>query len=161
MVMGRFSQLLVLVLAVFAAAAACSRPDSTEQFVGIEHRENNGLYRFTVDMSDSLATYDLTFYSRIDEGRPRMASATDFPLSITWTAPSGQRFSETVFFAIHDNARGSSFYSSQYRKPYRSGLVPVEPGIWEMTVQVNYGRDIPGMRGLGLICKKNLPDGTR
>ena len=159
--MGRFSHVWVLVLAVVAAATSCTRPESTEQFVGIDSRENNGLYRFTIDMSDSLATYDLTFYSRIDEGRPRMASAADFPLYITLTAPSGQRFSETVFFGIHDNAKGSSFYSSQYRKPYRSGLVPVEQGVWEMTVQVNYGRDVPGMRGLGLICKKNLPDGTR
>ena len=155
--MGRFFQALACAFAVLAAAASCVRPSSVEQYVSAEQRESNGLYRFSVDMSDSLSTYDLVFYSRIDAGKQRMASMGDFPLTVTWTSPSGRRFSETVFFGVHDKSGGSDFYSSQYRKPYRSGLVPVEPGVWDMAVQVNYGREVPGMRGLGIICKKNLP----
>ena len=90
-----------------------------------------------------------------------MAAAKDFPIMVTWTSPSGQSYRENVYFVVHDEARGSNYYSSQYRKVYRTGLVPVEPGVWDLTVYVNSGKDVPGFRGLGVICKKNLPDGTR
>ena len=160
--MGRFSEAWTFVLAVLVAAAwSCARPDSVELYVGEEDRETNGLYRYSIDMSDTLATYDIILYSRIDAGRQKMVAARDFPLTITWTAPSGQRFRETVYFGIHDGSKGSDFYSNQYRKPYRTGLVPVEAGIWDMAVQVNSGNDVPGFRGLGVICKKNTSDGTR
>lgn len=160
--MARFSPVTAFVLAVLTAAAvSCARPDSVEQYVGIEQREPNGLYRYSVDFSDTLATYDITFYSRIDAGRQRMAAVKDFPIMVTWTSPSGQSYRENVYFVVHDEARGSNYYSSQYRKVYRTGLVPVEPGVWDLTVYVNSGKDVPGFRGLGVICKKNLPHGTR
>ena len=160
--MGRFSPAKALVLAIQAAAAfSCVRPDSVEQYVGMEQREPNGLFRYSLDLSDTLATYDIIFYSRIDAGRQRMASARDFPLMVTWTSPSGQRYRETVYFDVRDEVRGSSFYTSQYMKPYRTGLVPVESGVWDMTVHINAGNEVPGFRGLGVICKKNLPHGTR
>ena len=160
--MGRSYKSFALVLAVLAAAAlSCARPDSVEQYVGTEQREPNGLYRYSIDLSDSLATYDIIFYSRIDAGRQRMAEAVDFPLMVTWTSPSGQRYRETVYFDVRDEAKGSSFYTSQYIKPYRTGLVPVESGVWDMTVHVNAGNEVPGFRGLGVICRKHLSDGTR
>ena len=160
--MVRLSPVKALVFAVLAAAAfSCARPDSVEQYVGMEQREPNGLFRYSVDLSDTLATYDITFYSRIDAGRQRMVEARDFPLMVTWTSPSGQRYRETVYFDVSDEAKGSSFYTSQYLKPYRTGLVPVESGVWDMTVHINAGNEVPGFRGLGVICKKNLPHGTR
>lgn len=160
--MARFSPSIVSVLAtLMVATLSCVRPDSVEQYVGIEQREPNGIYRYSLDLSDSLATYDITFYSRIDAGRQRMAEIGDFPLMVTWTSPSGQRYRETVFFNVRDKAHGSSFYTSQYRKPYRTGLVPVESGVWDLTVHVNAGNEVPGFRGLGVICRKSLPHGTR
>ena len=157
--MARFCQSVALVFAFVAVAAlSCARPDSVEQYVGIEQKEPNGLYRYSMDFSDSLATYDITFYSRIDAGRKRMSAVRDFPLMVTWTSPSGQRYRETVYFNVRDEEDGSSFYTSQYRMAYRTGLVPVESGIWDMTVHVNSGNEVPGFRGLGVICKKN---GTR
>lgn len=160
--MERLSPSIALMLAVIAAAVlSCARPDSVEQYVGIEQKEPNGLYTYSLDLSDSLATYDIVFYSRIDMGRQRMASVRDFPLMVTWTSPSGQRYRETVYFGVRDEARGSNFYSSQYRKTYRTGLVPVEWGLWSMTVHVNAGNEVPGFRGLGVICKKNHPYGSR
>ena len=160
--MGRISTGWVLLLAVLTAAAvSCSRPVSTESFVGVDQTETDGLYKYSLDLSDSLATYDIVFYSRIDASRQRMAVTRDFPLTVTWTSPSGRRYRETVYFGIHDESSGSSFYSSQYRKTYRSGLVPVEWGVWSMAVQVNSGREVPGFRGRGVVCKKNIGDGTR
>ena len=153
---------LCLMLAVLSAAGvSCSRPTSVEQFVGVDKREVNGLYRYTLDLSDSLATYDISFYSRIDANRLKFTHAKDFSLMVTWIAPSGQRFRETVYFGVFDESSGSNFFSSQYVKPYRTGLVPVEYGVWEMNVLVNSGAEVPGLRGLGVVCKKHLPDGTR
>ena len=157
--MVKVSPSVALVFAVLAAAAlSCARPDSVEQYVGAEQREPNGLYRYSIDLSDSTATYDISFYTRIDAGKQRMATVKDFPLMVTWTSPSGQRYRETVYFTVGDEARGSNYYTRQYRKTYRTGLVPVESGVWDMTVHVNSGNDIHGFRGLGVICKKN---GTR
>ena len=159
--MGRASSLHMLLTAVLlAAAVSCARPESVEQYIGADQTPPNGLYHFSLDLSDSLATYDLSFYTRIDAGRLRMAEAKDFPLSLTLTSPSGRRYRETVFFLVDETQRGSDFYSSQYVKPYRTGLVPVEWGEWEMSVQVNGGNEVQGLRGLGIICKKNLY-GTR
>ena len=153
--MGRCLPVWPFLLALVASGVlSCARPDSVEQYVGIEQREANGIYRYSIDLSDSLATYDITFDTRIDAGRQRMAETGDFPLMVTWISPSGQRYRETVFFNVRDEARGSSFYTSQYRKPYRTGLVPVENGIWDLTVHVNAGNEVPGFRGLGVICRK-------
>ena len=146
---------------VSAAAVSCARPESSEQFVSVDGRETNGLYRFELDMSDSLSTYDVSFYSRIDANKLKLSKRKDFPLMVTWIAPSGQRFRETVYFGVFDESRGSDFFSSQFRKPYRTGLAPVEHGVWELNVLVNSGVDVPGFRGLGVVCKKNSPDGSR
>ena len=162
MVRRRVNALLCLMLAAIAAVGvSCSRPLSTEQYISVDRREANGIYRFSLDLSDSLATYDVSFYSRIDANRLKHSVAKDFSLMVTWTAPSGRRFRETVYFGVFDESRGSDSFSSQFLKPYRTGLVPVEHGVWELDVLVNSGAEVPGFRGLGVICKKNLPHGTR
>ena len=152
---------LVMLAAFAAAGVSCSRPVSYEKFISVENREANGLYHYTLDLSDPLCTYDVSFYSRIDANLMKEFHSRDFSLMVTWTAPSGQRFRETVYFGLFDESTGSDSYSRQYVKPYRKSLVPIEFGTWEMEVLVNSGAEVPGFRGLGIICKKNLPDGTR
>ena len=152
---------IMMLAAVAAAGVSCSRPVSSEKFVSVEDREANGLYSFSIDLSDSLCTYDVSFYSRIDAIRFKEMHSRDFSLMVTWTAPSGQRYRETVYFGPFDESAGSDPYSRQYVKPYRRSLVPVEFGTWDIEVLVNSGAEVPGFRGLGIICKKNLPDGTR
>ena len=162
MIPVRSKLVICLMLAVVSVAGvSCSRPTSVEQFIDVDKREANGLYRYTLDLSDSLATYDISFYSRIDANRLKFTHAKDFSLMVTLIAPSGQRYRETVYFGVFDESAGSNFFSSQYVKPYRTGLVPVEYGIWEMNVLVNSGAEVAGLRGLGVVCKKHLPDGTR
>ena len=152
---------LPALVAAILAAGACSRPVSSEQFVSADKREANGLYRFKLDLSDSLATYDVSFYSRIDAGRLKLENNRDLPMMVTWSAPSGRRYRETVYFVLSDESPGSDTFSGQFVKPYRTGLVPTEYGEWELNVLVNSGADYPGFRGLGVICKKNLSDGSR
>ena len=160
--MKAFRPLMLLFLAAFAAAGvSCSRPTSTEQFVSVDDRAANGLYHYSLDLSDSLVTYDVSFYSRIDASKVRISQVKDFSMMITWIAPSGRQYRETVYFGVYDESPGSDFFSSQFVKPYRTGLKPVEFGVWEMNVLVNSGAEVPGFRGLGVICKKNVGNGTR
>lgn len=144
---------VAMAVAIAALASACARPTSTEEFVRLSERSEDGLYHFELDMSDSLALYDVIFYSRIDCNNVKLASLRDFPMEITWTAPdSVRRFREKVYFPIHDETAGSGFYSKQYVIPYRTGLSPVKPGVWQMSVKVDADEHIPGFRGLGVVC---------
>lgn len=149
----RAAVLLVLVTLM----CGCSRPTSYERFVLLGDKEGDGRYHYTLDMSDSLCTYDISFYTRIDSNGNKLSGIKDFPLNVTFMSPSGQRYEEKVYFKVNgEAAAGSDFYSRQYKVPYRSGLVPVEWGMWEMAVRIDSDRYIPGFRGLGVICKKNI-----
>lgn len=146
-----------LTMAVMAAVAlsSCVRPTSTESYIKLHDKSEDGLYHFELDMSDSLATYDVTFYTRIDCNNVKMASLRDFPMEITWVAPdSVRKFREKVYFPIHDETASSGFYSNQYVVPYRTGLDPISHGIWQLTVKIDADEHLPGFRGLGVICEK-------
>lgn len=141
---------LVSLLLVFALASC--RPASYEQFLRCDQAEG-GEYVFMLDMSDTLSDYDVSFYSRIDA--PVMESAkpaSQMALSVSWFAPQGTApsLSETVYLP-YGGAAGSV-------RLYRSG-VRVEPlGEWRVSVRP---QDAPeGLRGIGIICKRNL-HGTR
>lgn len=123
--------------------AACARPAQTENFIRSDRAED-GVYSFLVDMTDSLATYDFWFYSRLAAGRK-----SNLELRVSWTAPSGRSLYETVYMGALDS-RGE-------RELYRSGIVPAEYGDWRVNVRpIDPGKDF---LGLGLIYKRN--DGAR
>ncbi|MDO5442206.1 MAG: hypothetical protein Q4G10_00895 [Bacteroidia bacterium] len=147
---------VVIFLIQAAVLIGCSRPVSSENFVRIEDKGVDGRYHFAIDMTDSLCTYDVYFYSRIDCGSAKLAQIRDFPMMVTWVSPSGQKFEERVYFDVHAETDDSGYYSKNFKILYRSGLVPVSPGEWEMQVRIDSDRYVPGFRGLGVICKKNL-----
>lgn len=141
--MARSSSFAAAVLAAALLAAGCSRPLSTEIFVRSSQAEN-GVYVFDLTLADSLAPYDFWFYSRT-----LGTEISSLPLNVQWLAPSGKRFSETVYMKKVD-ADGES-------ELYRSGVVPAESGQWRLSVRpVGVDDDFCG---LGIICKEN--DGTR
>ncbi len=117
---------------------------SMEKFV-----EGEGPFTFFVDMSDSTATYDIDFYTRIDAPADSLQKLTAMPLQVTWTSPSFHAFREDVYMPV---AGQSVFFSRQIRVPYRTGVRPEEPGAWTLAVRVT---DAPeGLRGMGLIVEK-------
>lgn len=143
-------RVLSCLLAVLLAAA-CREPSVREDFV-----PGSGPYIFQVDMSDTTRTYDFTFYTRLD-GRPHLLeNVVDMPLDIQWISPSEEVYGETVWLPLTDPA--ATYYSRQIRHLYRSGVVPSVPGIWALSVSVPDTLQIPGLRGLGLIQRRN---GTR
>ena len=141
-------------LAGILSLSSCTRPASTEDYLGLSGKGTDGYYHFTVDMSDSLSTYDFWLYSRIDCNHVRLSSLRDFPMEVTWVSPDSTKYREKVYFSVHDSVEGSDFYSNQYRLPYRLGVVPVKNGIWEMMVKIDADEHFPGFRGIGLVCEK-------
>ena len=121
-------------LLILLLAASCSKPRSREQFI---RSDGSGEYSFDVEFDDSLSTWDLSFYSRLD--RPVFVKDTliSFPMQVVWRSPSGRYFSETVYYPA---------YTKQVL--YRSGVQPSETGTWNISVT------LPGeparLRGLGL-----------
>ena len=134
------AQGLAVPLLMLVLTLACSRPVKSEPFV---RNAGSGRYGFSVDMSDSLCTFDLSFYASL----PVRNAPSGFPLKVYMTSPGGQVYCESVYF----DATGSVV------KPWRTGLVPVEYGVWNLELMTDETR----IYGLGLVCEKKIRDGAR
>jgi len=109
-------------------------------------------------MSDTTASYDFDFYTRVDAPQDSLRNLPALPLTVSWSSPTFHVFKEEVYMPMEGE---STFYSRQVRMPYRAGVRPGEWGQWTLTVRM---ADPPaGLRGLGLVVtrKRQFPDGTR
>lgn len=129
-----------LVLALFLLlAVCCTEPGTQDSFVS-RSEAAGGIYEFTFQIEDIRTDYNFSFFTRVD-GKWQAA----IPLYVKWLSPSGDSFSETVYFRAGEEV-----------EPYRSEVALAEEGDWRISVSVP---EAPrGFRGLGMICKKN---GTR
>ena len=127
------SGLILLLSVLLLGAAACSRPQSLEQYV---FDDGSGQFDFEVDMSDSLCVYDLSFYTRLES----KDCPPGFPVRIYLTSPSGVTYSESLFYDA----------SSSFVVPYRTDLKPVEYGVWTLSLRTR----AEGLTGMGLICTR-------
>ena len=74
----------------------------------------------------------------------------DVELGVELVSPSGEVYSETVFVPVDEfRSRRKGTYDCVI--DYREGLVPVEWGVWRMSLAV---REIGGLRGIGVINRK-------
>ncbi len=136
-------RLLPALLLALAMGGCVAPADVRESFVPADSARD-GVYSFSLPLTDSLAVYDFSFYGRLLSGRQ-----DNVELRVLWLSPSGESFSETVYMKSLDS-RGS-------RELYRSGVRLSEAGEWKINVRpVGVGN---GFTGLGLICTKS--DGTR
>lgn len=129
---------LFLLLCVLGMAASCSQPLSKEQFI---RSDGSGEYSFSVELADTLAAYDISFFSAIDRPLFQPDTLRSFPLQVVWRSPSGRYFSETVYYP-----------ADSLKARYRSGLVPSEGGEWTLSVTIR--PEPKGFRGLGVICRR-------
>lgn len=137
----------LLILLLFLAG--CARPSVHEEFRKAADREN-GKYCFSLDMTDTAGRYDLHLFSRIDCSPSVFDVMPDtIRMSMMFTAPSGQRYSEAFPVPKEYVSRGTDF-SREYEIPYRLGLVPAEKGIWRLDITIENENMFPGLRGLGL-----------
>ena len=122
----------------------CKEPMSTERFV-----KGEGPFTFFVDMTDSTASYDFDFYTRVDAPVDSIRKMGALPLTVTWTSPSFHVFKEDVFMPLEGQG---SFFSRQVRAPYRTGVQPEEWGQWVVAVRVTNPPE--GLRGMGLVVAR-------
>ena len=115
-------------------AVACGRPASYEKFVRADEAAG-GVYEFYPEMSDTTASYDLSFYTA--------PLSEPLHLEIIWNS----QHQETVWFP-----------AGKHRALYRSGI-RAGSDTPEMQLRVR-PLNAPGdFRGLGIIMHQN--DGTR
>lgn len=129
---------LLALIAFAVLAVGCREPQSREYFI---RSDRSGEYNFELSLTDSLSSYDVSFYTAIDKPLFRRDTLVSFPMQVVWRSPSGRYFSETVYYPV-----------AEMRVLYRSGLVPSEYGTW--SISVTLPEEPPRLRGLGIICGK-------
>ena len=157
--------------------SAC-RPASYEQFVRADQAPG-GVYEFRLDMGDSLATYDLSLYTRVDAGLLKADEpARSLGLEICWSPAGAETAPAPVMSDLSsvmsdlasvmpDFDRASLPDSISLRETvylpyggkagsthlYRSGIRPSPAGEWRLVIRPT---DPPeGLRGIGIICKRH------
>jgi len=134
-------------------AVSCREPASSEVFIPVP-----GPYTFTLDFSDSLATYDVALFTRIDSRAGSVQALGELPLIAVWTAPDYSQedvfsnpyytFTEVVYLPLGASKR--SYFSSQVWHPYRKGVNPGIYGDWTLTLSIPDTVQVRGLRGLGV-----------
>ena len=137
-----------LILSVAILVSSCREPFSVERFIPAP-----GPYEFAVDMSDSSAVYDFSFYTRLDGYSAALQEARELPLRVTWTSPSDSVFTENVYLPLEGR---SSLFSRQVLQPYRRGVRPYQHGVWTLTVAIPYSDSREWLRGLGLVVAQSF-----
>ena len=143
--------------------AACQRPPSSECFVRISEAAD-GEYVFPADFSDSLCRYDLFLYTRVDRNVWQFRSFPGVQLALNWESPTQVCYADTVLLCPSAVSH-SSFFSQDFRLPYRADVAPFELGNWTIRARfLNDSDAIKGLRGLGLqVVRKpgEVQHGTR
>lgn len=141
-----------LALVLLAVAASCSRPSSYEPFVFREDAEYGDTYNFSLDLSDSTASYSLDFFTRLD--RPAFGDfrSDSVSLDLRWISPSDSVIlSDTTFIRV-GQAVDSSYYSKDYVVGYKDVLNLPERGVWRLKAKVM--NDSEAIRGIGVILTR-------
>ena len=125
---------------------ACSSPKGAEQFI-----KGDGPWSFSVDLTDSLSVYDVSFYTRRDAAPARRAGVAELPLTVEWISPEADTLSEVVYLPLSSK---STFYSSESHVPYREGVSPEAHGVWTIVVTPHDTVTVRGLRGMGLAVKR-------
>ena len=102
-------------------------------------------YEYTLDVLDTLAFYDLAFYTRIDGP----SAESQLKLSMVWKDPSDSLYRETVYMKVAEK--------DGVVRNYRTGMRFPSEGEWTLSVTVT--PEVRGFRGLGLVW--NSYYGTR
>lgn len=128
---------LIPLISLLLLAAGCSNPSVREDFI-LESNASKGVYPFRIDMSDSLSSYTVSFYTKADVSKP-----AHIPLEVKWKSPSGKVYAENVYMPVGKD-KGDRFV-------YRSGIVPPEAGEWRLFL--NPADSAGVLRGMGVILE--------
>lgn len=145
---------VVVTLAGLAAVfmvCSCGQPLVESGYLRSGDAPAPGRYVFDLNLTDSLSTYTLSFYSVMDLAESS-CTAPDIALEISLQAPSGRTFGETV--ALPSGMwRSDGKMQAVLREVYRDGFVPSEYGVWTMELKVNPACE--ELCGMGYELKRN------
>jgi len=82
------------------------------------------MYSFVLDMSDSIASYDIYIYSRIET--PSREHVIEIPMDIWWVDPDRTKYIEKVYFC--------SSSSLGEKILYRQDVIPSKRGKWYLGI---------------------------
>lgn len=133
----------IFVAAVSLLLVCCTKPANYEEFIRADQAES-GIYRFTLDLADTLCTYDISFYlspARVDGQPDTCAVSGSMPVYVVWTGPEGESFEEMVYMNTEETIQ-----------PYRKDVAMAPLGEWRLALRP---MEVPeGFRGLGVICHR-------
>ena len=110
---------LLLAFVMLAAMVSCARPSSYEPFVLREKAEYGDTYIFSLDLSDSTATYGLDFYTRLQRPAFGTFPSDSISLDLRWISPSDSVIlSDTTFIRVAQPV-DSSYYSRDFMAGYK------------------------------------------
>ena len=147
----------VLLSVLMLALACCSRPSSREYFVMRENAGYGDTYSFTLDLSDTLLTYELDFFTRLERIPFEDFRDDDIILDLRWFSPADSILTDTLVVSISEPV-GSDFFSKDIVTPYDIGGLLDDPGEWRLNAKVV--NDSESIRGLGLILNQRKWDTT-
>lgn len=136
---------MVLVIAV----ASCSRPSSYEPFIVREKAEYGDTYNFTLDMSDSTASYGLSFFTRLERQAFEDFPSDSISLDLRWIAPSDSVILSDTTFILVGSPVDSSYFSRDFVSVYKETLDLPARGEWRLKARIL--NDSEEIRGLGVI----------
>ena len=147
-----FIRAIVVAFVAAIALVSCAAPAVSDKFCAISDRDSLGRFVYDLEMVDSLAKYDISFYTRVDCGEKSFDLMQDIPIKVELLSPSGESFTEDLFWpkSRFDIERMGSYDSCV---EYRLDCVPIEYGVWKMYLTVAPVRGLCGM-GVILSAKK-------
>lgn len=158
---------LFILSAVCGLLASCVKPAVQDIFIkSVDAAE--GTYVFDLDLSDSLAVYDLYFYSRTDAAPRALKRVPPINMTVEWLAPDATAavseensandiLPQDSVPVLIDTVALAAVQHGTVRQQYRTGVNPSVRGLWRLRVSV---LNTPGhFCGLGIICERK--DGAR
>ena len=133
------------------ALVCCSRPSSREYFVMREDAEYGDTYSFTIDLTDTLLTYDLEFFTRLERVPFQDLQREDIVLDLRWFSTFGAILTDTLVVSPGDPA-GANYFSRDIITPYGNEAVFGVPDEWRLNAKVV--NDSESLRGLGIILSQ-------
>lgn len=129
--------------------ASCSLPYISNEFKTPSQRDSLGRYTYVLDMSDTLSSFDISLYTRIDCGVLTFDALQDIPILVSLQSPSGESFSEYAYIprSAFDAQRKGSYDAIV---DYRLDCIPIEYGSWQMFLATP---KVSGHRGVGVILR--------
>ena len=117
-----------------------------------EDAEYGDTYSFSLDLSDSSATYGIDFFTRLEREGFNSFPEGDIVLDLRWFSPSDTIITDTAFVRVGDPS-GQSYFTRDLVTGYKEALDLPEVGEWRLKAKIV--NDAEAIRGLGLILKRD------